>query len=165
MNKIIYNKSAEVGTTITWVIATVIIIVLMILFLSISGVIGPKGGLLSLNKIVTTPETQESLFGILNTEVKGRKIIEIWRDTDYYSNPGIIGDLEVATDLIMDGMAKNGRLCFSRMNDVRESNFLVLEIFDANKYTPLKAFEDQSATRLWIPNRRGNPKSTILQCD
>lgn len=71
------NKKADVSITITWIVATLVTLVLMLLFMVASGVISFGGGP-SVTEIspLKFPEQQQSLFAISKTPEVNSKMLE-----------------------------------------------------------------------------------------
>ena len=72
------NKIGEVSETMTWVFATMIIIVMIFLFLFVVNLLGQQKNMnFGVKSEDSGKATEEMLFGILNKEAGGKKISEM----------------------------------------------------------------------------------------
>lgn len=80
-NKILYKKHGGIGETINWIVAFPLIIVILILFVFVSGVLAKKNNLLTENEIKLSTSTNnalnsERLFVLLNAPLDNGKTIK-----------------------------------------------------------------------------------------
>jgi len=78
------NKKAAIGATMTWMVATIIILFVIILFVYGSGVLGFElfGGDDSLKE--TNTESEQMLLALLETEVDGKNVKEHIEDNQNF---------------------------------------------------------------------------------
>lgn len=71
-----HNKKATIGATTTWIVATIIIIVLCVIFIYIVSSLGFVSSLFGSSSYSdkSQPELRESLFAIMKTQINGAQL-------------------------------------------------------------------------------------------
>jgi len=104
-DNLVLGRKGEISETMTWVFATIIIIVIIFLFLFAVNLLGQQK---NLNFGVSVEDsgvaTQEMLFGILNKEVGGKKVIDLIGGEDK-------GAVSAEIDKILSDFAYYGVRC------------------------------------------------------
>ena len=81
-----YNKKAAIGATMTWIVATIIILFVIILFVFASGILGFElfGG--DAYPKETSTKSEQMLFALLNTKFNGKTLTEHLNEEDWEKN-------------------------------------------------------------------------------
>jgi len=82
------NKKATIGATITWTVATIIILLVIIMFIYSSYILAKEKDLIEGVDLKLSSESdagaRETLFAILNTKINGETVRDsIIKDKDY----------------------------------------------------------------------------------
>jgi len=109
--KKIFNNRGEIGETMTWVIATIVILFIMILFLLSSTKLGGFSNYDIQYQTARLRATQQSLFSILELDIDGKRVLDELLDSDLdkenlrnFLTPLIMNDFKTenfACDLIL----------------------------------------------------------------
>jgi len=83
-----FNKKATIGATMTWVVATIIILFIIIFFIYASYYIAKEKGVLGFEGFIQEKEnsgivSEQSLLAVLQTEIKGRMVIDYILQGEY----------------------------------------------------------------------------------
>lgn len=82
------NKKATIGATMTWVVATIIVLFVIIIFVYASGVLAGKKGALDFKPSVqiakySSVESEQMLLALLRTEINGKTVKDYILEGDY----------------------------------------------------------------------------------
>ncbi len=77
------NKKATIGATMTWVVATIIILMVIIVFVYSSKLLAEKKNLKfpsGQKPIIQSPLVEQSLLGLMQTKINGKSLLQILVD-------------------------------------------------------------------------------------